>query len=161
MTREEARETIDDILACFGDKTPGGYELSQLDAKDMRKAIETLSAEPCEDAISRAAVDTLVDELARAISDERCCIPQRGRDTGTIMSDILHLPSVQPKQESGYWIRLRGDGDSCTHLVCSKCYACWIDCGTSRKQKFCYNCGARMEGGANDQKRKYQETYCH
>ena len=59
MTREEARKTIDDILACFGNKPGDGtYELSQLDAKDMREAIQALSAEPCEDCISR--LDTLM-----------------------------------------------------------------------------------------------------
>lgn len=52
------------------------------------------------DAISRKAVDTLVDELARAISDERNHI-SRGRSTGEIMQDILDLPSVDPKQK---WI---------------------------------------------------------
>ena len=49
-----------------------------------------------DDAISRQAVNTLIDELARAISDERCCI-SRGRSTATIMQDILDLPPV--KQE--------------------------------------------------------------
>jgi hypothetical protein len=53
--------------------------------------------EPCEDAISRQAVDVLVDELARAISDERCCI-SRGRSTATIMQDILDLPPVKPQK---------------------------------------------------------------
>ena len=56
-----------------------------------------IEQEPCDDAISRDAVNTLVDELARAISDERCHIPQRGRDTGHIMHDILELPSVTQK----------------------------------------------------------------
>ena len=74
----------------------------------------------CDDAISREAVNTLVDELARAISDERCCIPQRGRDTGHIMHDILDLPSVQPSRK-GHWIpvseRLPEDG---TYLVTIK-----------------------------------------
>ncbi len=50
------------------------------------------------DCISREAVDTLVDELARAISDERCCM-SRGRSTASIMQDILDLPSVQPKAD--------------------------------------------------------------
>lgn len=45
------------------------------------------------DLISKQAVNTLVDELARAISDERCFMP-RGRSTGEIMSDILNLPPV-------------------------------------------------------------------
>ena len=52
-----------------------------------------------EDCISRQAVDTLVDELARAISDERCYM-SRGRSTGRIMQDILDLPSVTPKKKS-------------------------------------------------------------
>ena len=52
-----------------------------------------------DDLISRQAVNDLVDELARAISDERCCI-SRGRSTATIMKDILDLPSVvQPTDE--------------------------------------------------------------
>jgi len=53
--------------------------------------------EPCDDCISRQAVDTLVDELARAISDERCCL-SRGRSPETIMRDILDLPPVTPVQ---------------------------------------------------------------
>jgi len=56
-----------------------------------------LKQEPCEDAISRQAVNTLVDELARAISDERCCM-SRGRSTATIMQDILDLPPVKPQE---------------------------------------------------------------
>ena len=54
------------------------------------------SIKGCNDAISRQAVDTLVDELARTISDERCCMP-RGRSTATIMQDIIDLPSVIPQ----------------------------------------------------------------
>lgn len=57
--------------------------------------------EPCANAVSRQAVNTLIDELARAISDERCCI-SRGRSTATIMRDILHLPPVTPK--TGHWM---------------------------------------------------------
>ena len=59
-------------------------------------AIKVLEQQPSEDCISRKSVDTLVDELARAISDERCCI-SRGRSTATIMQDILNLPSVTPQ----------------------------------------------------------------
>lgn len=64
-----------------------------------------LEQEPCEDAISRQAVDLLVDELARAISDERCCI-SRGRSIATIMKDILDLPSVNPQEPSGETVSL-------------------------------------------------------
>ena len=64
-----------------------------------------------DDLIQRQAVNTLVDELARAISDERCCI-SRGRSTATIMQNILDLenvikalPSVKPQEPK--WIPVR------------------------------------------------------
>ena len=63
--------------------------------KALDVAIKVLEQQPCEDCISRQAVNVLVDELARAISDERCCM-SRGRSTATIMQDILDLPSVTP-----------------------------------------------------------------
>lgn len=56
--------------------------------------------EQCADAISRQKVNILVDELARAISDERCCMP-RGRSTGAIMQDILDLPPVNSQEQKG------------------------------------------------------------
>ena len=59
------------------------------EALDM--AMKALQADG--DLISRQAVLDLIDELARAISDERCCYP-RGRSTASIMEDILQLPSV-------------------------------------------------------------------
>jgi hypothetical protein len=55
------------------------------------------------DAISRKAVNALVDELARKISDERLLI-SRGRSTGEIMQDIIDLPSVIPRLKTGEWI---------------------------------------------------------
>ena len=83
------------------------------------------------DCISREAVNTLVDELARAISDERCCI-SRGRSTATIMRDILHLPSVTPQRPKGKWIGCK----------CSKCN---YEVMKWNKNNFCPNCGAKME----------------
>ena len=72
------------------------------------------------DLISRQAVDTLVDELARAISDERCFI-SRGRSTGTIMQDILDLPSVTPqpkeKQTDGDLISRKAVIDLLNRLI--------------------------------------------
>lgn len=64
----------------------------------LEMAIKALEQGSCEDCISRQAVNILVDELARAISDERCFV-SRGRDTGKIMQDILDLPSVTSQQK--------------------------------------------------------------
>jgi hypothetical protein len=104
MTGEEAITILKhNVSACLH-----GTEWGE--ALDM--AIKALEKEQCEDAISRKAVNTLVDELARAISDERCHI-SRGRSAGEIMQDILNVPSVTPKQK---WIpvseRLPKQGES-------------------------------------------------
>ena len=95
------------------------------DCKDSRTydffqtAIKILEQEPCENCVSRESVDTLVDELARAISDERCFMPKRGRETGEIMSDMLHLPSVYPKPKTGH--NCNKDYADCDQFVCSEC----------------------------------------
>ena len=95
------------------------------------------------DLISREAVNTLVDELARAISDERCCI-SRGRSTASIMQDILELPSVEPKRKSGKQIveeDCEGKTRTCT------CNLCGYETGeyTWENPNYCENCGAEME----------------
>ena len=96
---------------------------------------EKAETQPC-DAVSREAVDTLIDELARAISDERCYI-SRGRDTSTIMQDILDLPSVQLEKPKGEWIWDSFFED----YTCSCCYN-----GSEKKTNFCPTCGAYMKG---------------
>ena len=113
--------------------------------------LEIFEQEPCEDAISRQAVDTLVDELARAISDERCCI-SRGRSTATIMQDILDLPPVKLQPKTGHWIEENGfDGD--TYYDCSECGEsfCLIDgTPTDNLYNYCPNCGAKMQEVEDD-----------
>ena len=111
-------------------------------------AIKVLEQQPSEDYISRKSVNTLVDELARAISDERCCITTRGRGTATIMQDILNLPSVTPTRPKGKWKIL----DECANegVYCSKCHKTVFKLEFShtmkwRNFKYCPNCGAKME----------------
>ena len=121
MTNEEAiaelKEDIDfyiPINATIEDidrESPDGIMITALEM-----AIEALEQQPCEDCISRKAVDTLVDELARAISDERCCI-SRGRNTAIIMHDILDLPPVTPRHERWIPISERLPDEMGTYLV--------------------------------------------
>lgn len=87
---------------------------------------------PSEDVVSRKAVNTLIDELARAISDERCCI-SRGRSTAAIMQDILDLPPVNPQETTGHWIKYG------KLYQCSKCKE--LSCCQG---KFCNECGVKM-----------------
>ena len=98
------------------------------------------------DLISRQAVNTLIDELARAISDERCFM-SRGRSTGEIMSDILNLPSAETK---GEWISAKvGKLFPSNDYKCSICGNILnfdgVNCGRG-DANFCPNCGADMRG---------------
>ena len=94
MKNETARREIESLDYYLQNHTDDYSEESHT---AMMMAVKALDQEPCEDAISRQAVNILVDELARAISDERCCI-SRGRSTATIMQDILDLPPVNPQK---------------------------------------------------------------
>lgn len=89
------------------------------------------------DLIERQAVDKLIDELARAISDERCFM-SRGRSIATIMQDILDLPTVST-EKTGYWVykTIRGEKVPC-------CSRCGLDNGTGYEFDFCPECGAKM-----------------
>lgn len=86
-------------------------------------AIKVLEQQPNEDCINRHAVNELVDELARAISDERCCI-SRGRSTATIMQDILDLPSVTPQQTRWIPVSERFPEENGRYLVTRGLNAC-------------------------------------
>ena len=91
---KELKETIIELRD--NDGTGTQQEVCKFLA-NLMDILEKQIQEPCEDVVSRQAVNILVDELARAISDERCCI-SRGRSTATIMQDILDLPSVNPQK---------------------------------------------------------------
>lgn len=72
--------------------------MKDIEALDF--AIATVKQEACKECVSKQAVDMLVDELARAISDKRWDIT-RGRSTASIMQDILDLPPATPTFPKG------------------------------------------------------------
>ena len=139
MTNEEAREILEEIKTL--DDSLYQYNQKYMNALDM--AIQALEIQS-EDCISREAVNTLVDELARVISDERCHMP-RGRSTATIMGDILQLPSVTPKQKYGEWICV--DDYHMGKFKCSVCQTEGFPNTVMYKPiwNFCPNCGAKMK----------------
>ena len=167
MTREDARKTIDDILACFGNKPGDGtYELTQLDAKDMREAIKRLSVVECEDAISRADAISLFKDDVAAVNElmqlesvhpkvcecEDCisrkdvidainqnCIRENEYNltSSRIKKAVESLPPVTPKQKMGRWIHFAWSDD------CSECG--WSTGKYGSPTRFCPNCGVQME----------------
>ena len=136
MTTEEAIEILSDV----GDINRCCAE----DAEALDMAIKALEQQPCEDCISRKEVNVLVDELARAISDERCFI-SRGRSTAAILQDILDLLSVTPQQKIGHWINLENTKYKGKVLPFWDRYEC-SKCGGHGEGTFnyCPNCGAKM-----------------
>lgn len=122
MTREEALEFI------------GQSVKSDVDMAKIADAIKALSAEPCEDAISRQAVLDYIDEMSSALTfDGRMVI--RRRTLEKYISDTL--PPVTPKQKVGRWIKV--DDEEPIAYDCSECGAM-----VSRRYRFCPNCGAKM-----------------
>lgn len=140
MTNEQAIEVL---------KSKIDTDTSYRWLETARMAINALKQKPCKDCVSRQAVDTLVDELARAISDERCCL-SRGRSTATIMHDIIDLPSVTPQPKIGKWVGIEYDFDADGNPVydvfeCSLC-GCEHKGESDTLTNYCPDCGCAMIG---------------
>lgn len=124
MTREQAIDYFRTQIAYLGGKDKQACEIAIL-------AIAALSAEPCEDAISRQAVLGLAYDMSE-IDGEHFTEPCMVVD----VEDIQKLPPVTPKQRTGHWIII-----SPTDMYCSECNEIErLD--TSRR--FCAYCGTRM-----------------
>lgn len=135
MTREEA------IRALRYERKTALHENKS--AFDM--AIKSLSAEPCEDAISRQAVINEVDNYI-----------EKAQSTSVIDDFISFeelvvkaLPPVTPKQKMGHWIKVVTETDSFGNETyryeCSEC-GFFAFFGTER---YCPYCGAKMEESEN------------
>jgi hypothetical protein len=141
VSRQAVIDTIEtdcswDIFNEWGSRTPTGECII-----NAIKSVPSVETESCGDCISRQAVNKLVDELARAISDEKCHI-QRGRNYGRIMHDILELPSVEPERKTGKWVHMVGWWE------CDQCHAEYTDMPTCMGKviyEYCPMCGAKME----------------
>ena len=133
MTTEEAIKALRDIkLGIFIDTYFDEAEKSvSKENEALEIAIEALEQQPCEDAISREAVDEYITNLLSGYlyDEERT----RLEDLTTY---IWELPSVQPTRPAGRWERLVEDYNKCSK------------CGEMGKlyriYKYCPNCGARM-----------------
>lgn len=146
MTREDA-------IKILKSKMDGHTDTSYEWTETVRMAIKSLKQELCDDAVSRQAVNDLVDELARAISDERCCM-SRGRSTATIMQDILDLQSVTPQPKIGRWIVKEGKEQGYdiagiktwyVQIMCNQCgFIKTAIEGHTGQYKYCSQCGANM-----------------
>lgn len=118
MTTQEAIEVLkNDIEICT---------IQQKQACDM--AIKALEQQTCEDCISRAYIESIVEEL------ENICI-NGDEYILSLLSNIKNAPSVTPQQKTGHW-------EDCSNgWMCSNCYK-----DVSHESDFCPHCGADMRG---------------
>ena len=94
------------------------------------------------DLISRqAAIDAVESMLRRKFGI--------GGDLAEIT--LAELPSAQPERKTGRWIDavLPNDNGGLPVQVCDQCNTFFPLAYTGGGHRFCPNCGAKMEGGAD------------
>lgn len=144
MTREEIIESLEAYIP-WADE----YEVNK---EVLRRAVELLKQEPsedmtiaylmgyyadkepCDDAISRQAVNEIINDIRDCISVEGYC---------AILERIKKLPPVNPQEpKTGHWIKLpKNYITGLSNYTCSECGAI----ARCQNDKYCYECGARME----------------
>lgn len=149
MTREE--EIIKGLESV---KKECGEHLNESFAwicEPINKAIKALSAEPCEDSISRQAaqakIKSICDEYRLSYEDG-----ERKAATGGSAYALGHafdeLPPVTPQPRTGYWIladeQNKEDVENDNYrFICSKCQCSDIHAkGTI--VPYCWKCGTKM-----------------
>lgn len=133
MTNERAVEILNldlDILGQYGGETAEAYKM----------AIKALEAQPCEDCISRQAVQDLI---SRWLSDY--LLDETREALETINYKVGDMPSVTSERPKGKWIEIEIDAGEFIYK-CSKCGMRVIN-----PYKYCPNCGAEMSGGGEDE----------
>lgn len=110
--------------------------------KDLRKKLaEYLEQQPCEDAVSRQAVDELSKELVHTTRDKADFLCN-------FWEGLQKLPPVTPKEKIGHWINAKvGKLFPSNDYKCSECGNLLdfdgVNCGRG-DANYCPNCGARM-----------------
>lgn len=142
MTAEEAIKVLRDIkLGIFIDTYFDEAVSVSKENEALEIAIEALEQQPCEDCISREAVDEYITNLLSGYlyDEERTRLEE-------LTAFVWELPSVQPTRPTGKWVKmpLIEAGQTYSH-ECSLCGRRILitDVGLS-EFPYCH-CGARME----------------
>ena len=142
MTRKEAKAILENDIV--GGHVEGNARF--MDAFWM--AVDALSQEPCDDAISR-------DELLKAIdtwdkfgyTETGCFVREPKGDYvpyihyDDVIKCIKGMPSVT--QKSGKWIALENRFELGDRVKCSECGQVFV-VGDDVSRNYCPNCGAKM-----------------
>ena len=96
MTKEEAKEWLDTLHYDYNT-----CEETQDVAEAIRMAIQALEKEPCEDAVSRKALMSHIENQSREWGEDY--------DTEQILSDIEDFPSVTPTPNNDALDKIRAE----------------------------------------------------
>lgn len=136
MTREDAKYILSGLMKSLNEY----YGLNDTGFKAFNMALKALEQEPCEDAVSREAIESILYELY-----EVC----------TNMDELVHcmddnlkkLPSVTPKR-MGKWIsHYVGIDEDDYGWDCSECGEWFV---MDEPYHYCPKCGAKMKGGKEE-----------
>ena len=138
MTREEA---IRKVKAYFVNLfSPDEY------VEIVEEIVEALEQEPCEDAISRQAVNEIMGYVVDYWREHAIDIePHEIKDTVIeqfeyTAKQLNELPPVSPTRKTGKWFK----SSQYSNWYCNRC-----NYETGMRPKFCPNCGADMRGEEN------------
>ena len=132
MTREEATAYFKDMNEC----TYGNVEPIQI-------AIKALEKEPCDDCISREAVEKITWEESSYIDPINALTEVREK--------VRALPPVTPQQKVGKWIESKGYDVRDHFYSCSECGRhINLICGARLADYPYCHCGAKMEVSENE-----------
>lgn len=91
------------------------------------------------DLISRSDIKEHISELLLVYNGEELA--------NAILNAIDNAEAVAPEKPQGEWIRKVDKAGFISH-ICSECGA-EIEVEDPKDDKFCFNCGAEMKGGAD------------
>jgi hypothetical protein len=134
--REKAIDLLDNMRGMIEDNQGNDYDFA------LKKGIEALKQEPCEDAVSKASVFEILGNLMGIPYEFDRRITEK--DVSESMDEIRNLPSVTPTHKKGKWIKVtngRG-GHECN--ICHN-YAPSFQNGDEHLTKYCPHCGAEMQ----------------
>lgn len=131
MTNEEVRDRLDIIITKHEIDDENVTITNEKDYDAIRMAIKSLEQQTCEDAISRQAVEEIINDI-------RDCISVDGY--WTILERLKKLPSVSPQPKVGYWI----EDEYEMKVWCSACGE-----ENDKCSKYCPNCGSYNGGNEN------------
>ena len=124
MTREEAI----DVIKCLAWHTRPNEE-------DIEQAIKALEQEPCDDAISRQAVEKITWEEP-SYTDALNVLTE-------VRDKIRALPPVTPQPKTGHW-RAIYQGEEIIDYRCTKCEFGNTFGKSTYRMNYCPNCGCHM-----------------